>query len=206
MSITSSPGSTATLAQRMRRPLAALIFVALFGAGHGTPWLAPAAAAEAAAVASEERVKAAFLHKFLNYAEWPQPVLARAEDPYVIGVAGDDGVADELARIAAGRTVNNRGVVVKRVLPGESLADLHMLFIGHGEQARQAQWLRQARGRAILTVTDADGALEQGAMINFRILEERVRFEISVDAVEQGRLRLSSRLFAIATNVVKGSR
>jgi hypothetical protein len=205
MSLQSHPGSKTTLAQRMRRPLAALIFVSLFCAGHGTPWLSPAAAAEAAPAASEERVKAAYLHKFLNYAEWPPSVLARADAPYVIGVTGDDAVADELGRIAAGRTVNNRGVVVKRVLPGESLADLHMLFIGHGELARQSQWLRQARGRSILTVTDADGALDQGAVINFRILEERVRFEISVDAAEQAGLRLSSRLFAIATNVVKGS-
>jgi hypothetical protein len=200
-----SPGNRTGRAQRGCRALAAFVFVSLLSIMGGTPWLGPATAADAAAVASEERVKAAYLHKFLNYAEWPPAVLARADAPYVIGLAGDDAVADELARIAAGRTVNNRGVIVKRVLPGESLGDLHMLFLGRGERARQAQWLRQAKGRPILTVTDADGALDQGSMINFRILEDRVRFEVSVDAAEQAGLRLSSRLFAIATNVVKGS-
>jgi hypothetical protein len=54
-------------------------------------------------------------------------------------------------------------------------------------------------------VTDADGALEQGSVINFLLWDERVRFEVSIDAAERNNIRLSSRLFAVATNVVKGS-
>lgn len=165
----------------------------------------PAGAAGAPVAATEERVEAAYLHKFLNYAEWPPAAFAQPDSPYVIGVAGDDAVADELARIAAGRSVNNRGVIVKRLLPSDTVNDLHLLFVGRGERARQAQWLRQARGRAILTVTAADGALEQGSIINFRTVDDRVRFEVSVDAAEQAGIRLNSRLFSVATNVVKGN-
>jgi hypothetical protein len=156
-------------------------------------------------VASEERVEAAYLHKFLNYAEWPPASFPQADTPYVIGIAGDDTIADELARLAAGRSVNNRGVIVKRLLPGDAINDLHMLFVGRGERARLALWLRQTKGRPILAVTAADGALEQGSVINFRVVDERVRFEVSVDAAEQNGIRLNSRLFSVATNVVKGS-
>jgi hypothetical protein len=126
----------------------------------------------------------------------------------VIGVAGDDAVADELARIAAGRSVNNRGVNVKRLLPGDTFnapGELHMLFIGRGERARQAQWLRMAKGRPVLTVTAVEGGLEQGSIINFRTVDERVRFEVSADAAEQSGIRLNSRLFSVAMNVVKGN-
>lgn len=183
------------------------------GAVLATLWLAAAGltcpvrveAADPALVASEERVEAAYLHKFLNYAEWPPASFPQANTPFVIGVAGDDLVADELARIAVNRSVNNRGVIVKRVLPGDSLNDIHMLFIGRGERVRQVQWLRQAKGRPILTVSAMEGALDLGSIINFRTVDERVRFEVSVDAAEQSGLHLSSRLFAVATNVVKGS-
>jgi len=175
----------------------------LAGAGLGA---APdAAAAGAPMVASEEKVEAAYLHKFLNYAEWPPAAFPQADSPYVIGVAGDDTVADELARIAAGRSVNNRGVVVKRLLPGDPINELHLLFVGRGERGRLAQWLRPAKGRAILTVTAFDGALEQGSIINFRTVDDRVRFEVSVDAAEQSGIHLNSRLFSVATNVVKGN-
>lgn len=166
--------------------------------------LAAPVAASAPIVASAERVQAAYLHRFLNYVEWPPAVLAQPDTPYVIGVAGDDTVADELARIAAGRSVNNRGVIVKRVLPTDSLTGVHMLFIGDGERGRQAGWLRVAKGRPILTVTATDGGLDQGSAINFQAVDGRVRFEVSVDAAERGGLRLNSRLFSVATNVVKG--
>jgi hypothetical protein len=168
----------------------------------------PALAAGPALAASEEKVEAAYLHKFLNYADWPPAWLPQADTPYVIGVAGDDAVADELARIAAGRSVNNRGVIVKRLLPGDTFnapGELHMLFIGRGERARQAQWLRLAKGRPVLTVTAVEGGLEQGSIINFRIADERVRFEVSADAAEQSGIRLNSRLFSVAMNVVKGN-
>jgi hypothetical protein len=187
------------------RPRLAMALVGLWLAASSLLPAKSAAAAGTTMVATEERVEAAYLHKFLNYADWPPAAFPRADTPYVIGVAGDDGVADELAHIAAGRSVNNRGVIVKRVLAGDSLNDLHMLFIGPAERARQAQWLRQAKGRPILTVTTTDGALEQGAIINFRIVDDRVRFEVSADAAEQSDIRLSSRLFSVATNVVKGS-
>jgi hypothetical protein len=177
--------------------------ICLAGAGLGAAL--DAAAAGAPMVASEEKVEAAYLHKFLNYAEWPPAVFPAADSPYVIGVAGDDTVADELARIAAGRSVKNRGVVVKRLLPGDAVNDLHLLFVGRGERGRLAQWLRPAKGRPILTVTAFDGALEQGSIINFRTVDDRVRFEVSVDAAEQSGIHLNSRLFSVATNVVKGN-
>jgi hypothetical protein len=190
--------------KRGRRGLA-IGLVSLWLATAGMLPAKPAGAAGTTMVATEERVQAAYLHKFLNYADWPPSAFPRADTPYVIGVAGDDPVADELAHIAAGRSVNNRGVIVKRLLPGDSLGDLHMLFIGPAERSRLAQWLHQAKGRPILTVTASDGALEQGAIINFRTVDDRVRFEVSVDAAEQNDIRLSSRLFTVATNVVKGS-
>jgi hypothetical protein len=190
--------------KRGRRGLA-IGLVSLWLATAGLLPAKPSAAAGTTMVATEERVQAAYLHKFLNYADWPPSSFPHADTPYVIGVAGDDPVADELAHIAAGRSVNNRGVIVKRLLPGDSLNDLHMLFIGPAERSRQAQWLHQARGRPILTVTAAEGALEQGAIINFRTVDDRVRFEVSVDAAVQNDIRLSSRLFTVATNVVKGS-
>ncbi|MGJ7916692.1 YfiR family protein [Massilia sp. LXY-6] len=183
---------------------AAVLCLGAAGLNMAAP--APAAAAGSAIIASEEKVEAAYLHKFLNYAEWPPAAFAQADSPYVIGVAGDDTVADELARIAAGRSVNNRGVIVKRLLPGDTLNGLHMLFVGRGERARLAQWLRQAKGRPILTVSAGDGGLEQGSIINFRLVDDRVRFEVALDASEQSGIHLNSRLFSVATNVVKGTR
>lgn len=166
----------------------------------------PATLHAQAAEASEEKVKAAYLYKFLNYVEWPASAFAGPGAPYQIGVIGDDRVANELAGIIAGKTVDNRPIKARRIVYGEPLTQFDMVFIGREERDRQAALLRQLRTQPALTVTETDGALDQGSIINFRIVDNRIRFEVSVDTAEQAGLKLSARLLGVAINVVKGSR
>ena len=153
----------------------------------------------------ERGVKAAFLYKFLGYIEWPPTVFPRPDSPFVIGVVGDDAVAAELAHIASGRTVNNRPVTVMRVNEKEPLSGIHMLFIGRSVGARQQQLLEMGQKYSILTVTETEDALAQGTVINFRLTEGRVRFEVSLAAAEKSDLKLSSRMLSVAS-LVHGSR
>lgn len=159
-----------------------------------------------AAEASEDKVKAVYLYKFLSYVEWPESAFAGPSAPYQIGVLGDDPVASELSRITVGKTVNNRPITSRRIAYGEPLADIQVLFIGRGERARQTGLLRQLRSRPVLTVTETDGALDEGSILNFRVADSRMRFEASVDAAEQAGLKLNARLLGVAVNVVKGNR
>jgi hypothetical protein len=55
----------------------------------------------------------------------------------------------------------------------------------------------------VLTVTETAEALEQGSIMNFRIVDSKVRFEISLPAADQAGIKLSSRLLALAVKVVK---
>jgi hypothetical protein len=55
-----------------------------------------------------------------------------------------------------------------------------------------------------LTVTENDGALALGGMINFRLVDDRVRFEVALDTAEKAGLRLSSRLLSVAVGVHRG--
>jgi hypothetical protein len=153
----------------------------------------------------ESSVKAAYLYKFLSYVEWPPAAFAQPVSPYVIAVAGADGVAAELAAVSSGRTVNNRPVIVKSVNFGDAITGVHLLFVGRQEAPRQARWLEQATRRAVLTVTESDGGLPDGSVINFRQVEGRIRFEISLAAAERNAVKLSSRMLSVALNVQPGN-
>jgi hypothetical protein len=153
----------------------------------------------------EQRVKAAFLYQFAGYVEWPPNAFAQAGTPVTIAVLGADALAAELSQVVAGRTIGGRTVSMRRVKPGESLAGVHILFIGRAESARLSQLAQAAQPRAILTVTESDGALEQGSMINFVLVDRRVRFEVALDSAEKGGLKLSSRLLAVAQQVRTGT-
>jgi YfiR/HmsC-like len=150
---------------------------------------------------TEDSVKAAFLYKFPAFVEWPANVLARDDEPVVIGVAGAADVLAELNSIAGARKTG-RPLVARAVRDASSLAGVHVLFIGARERARSPDLIRAAQQAGVLVVTEWTGALRQGSVINFLTTPEgRVRFEIDLEPAEKSGLRLSSRLLAVAAQV-----
>lgn len=164
---------------------------------------AAGAVATVGTAASEERVKAASLYKFLNYISWPSASFMRPEAPYVIGVAGADEVADNLEQLVAGHRVADRQVAVRRMRISEPLTGIHVLFVGKADRHRLPQILRHLQGQPVLVVTEGDAGTA-GGMINFRVVDERVRFEVALEAVEKAGLKLDSRMLAVALAVNKG--
>jgi hypothetical protein len=189
----------------LRRRLAGWVLLGAAGL-CGAHLLVPPAQAENAATRPvlERRVKAAFLYKFLGYAEFPAGAFADAASPVTIGVLGADDLAAELARIVSGRTINNRSIVVRVLRDSDLGAPVHLLFIGGFDAGRVGRLVR-ASGNALLVVTECDGGLQEGSAINFRIVDERVRFDVALDAAERNGIKLSSRLLTVANRVQKGT-
>jgi hypothetical protein len=156
--------------------------------------------AQALSGAADE-VKAAYLYRFVGYIEWPDGAFTSAESPLVIGVAGSDPVHAELNRVLLGRSAHGRPLVVRKVVPGESLDGVHVLFVGDAGLAR-SPWLQRHRDRPLLIVTDAAQGLDAGAGLNFVLVDDRLRFEASMRAIERAGLKVSSRLLALAQRVV----
>ncbi len=153
----------------------------------------------------ERKVKAAFLYKFLGYTEFPAAALGDAGAPVVIGVVDADELAAELVRIVSGRTVLSRPIVVKVFRDHESPSGVHLLFVGGNDALRVRNVLRSAAAAPMLLVTEVDDGLRQGSVINFRIVEERVRFDVSLEAADRHSVKLSSRLLTVANQVLKGA-
>ncbi|MDM5176999.1 YfiR family protein [Massilia sp. DJPM01] len=182
------------------RGLAACLLTILAGLSG-----AQAALAAGGAASLERSIKAAFLYKFLGYAEFPASAFADAGAPLVIGVAGADELAADLTRIVAGRVVQGRPVVVRTLREQEAPAGVHLLFIGGDDTVRLRNALRAPGTGAILVVTESEQGLQQGSVINFRIVEERVRFDVSLEAADRNSVKLSSRLLTVANHVHKGA-
>lgn len=158
--------------------------------------LAPLQPARADERPSDQQVKAAFLTRFGAYVEWPDDAGARADAPLQIGVLGSDPLAQELEQQLRGRKVGERVLQLVRLKSGDSLKGLHMLFIGPGSPIPAPQQ------RGLLTVSESPPP--RGAVIQFVLSEQKVRFEIDLGAAERNGLRLSSRLLAVAAKVVGG--
>jgi len=147
----------------------------------------------------ERSVKAAFLYKFLGYMEFP----ADPGPSLVVGVLGADEVAAELAQITTGRNVGNRSISVRKLGEGDALTGLNLLFVG-GDAALPEAVQRAAEKSGTVVVSERDNGLQNGSVINFRLVDDRVRFEVSLPAAERCNVRLSSRLLSVAYYVQKG--
>ena len=165
----------------------------------------PAAADEVSGEDLERQVKAAYLYKFAGYVEWPHAAMASDHAPLVIGVMGDEVLAEDLESLLRHRAEDARPVTVVRVKAFEALPSLHVLFIGRSESDHLAPLIRAAREHPILVVTDTEGALALGSMINFDVEGGRVRFDVGLASAQKSGLTLSSRLLAVAQVVEKRS-
>ena len=170
------------------------------------PWLLILALAAPGGVLPQERaderdVKAAFLFRFGGYVEWPEQAFARPDSPIVIAVAANDPVYEQLTQIVAGRTIGRRPVAVRRLQKGEPVAGSHVLFVGANAGPWGTELQSQARRRPILVVTEADGAPPATSVINFATSDNRVRFDVSMEAAEANGLKLSALLLSVARQV-----
>jgi hypothetical protein len=146
----------------------------------------------------EYEVKAAFLYNFLRYTEWPADANPGPGVPLLIGVLGDESLDRTLGAVLRGKTVQGRLLEVRRVRLGPEARVSHLLFVSASERVRVGQVLDAVRGAPVLTVGETDGFAQAGGVINFVLEEGRVRFEVNQEAAQRARLRLSSRLLALA--------
>jgi hypothetical protein len=142
--------------------------------------------------------RAAYLYNFLGYIEWPSRALPLTDSPLVIGVVNAEAVAAELLLSTMGRSINHRPVTIRRLQPGDSLDDVHLLYIGPGDAEQVRAMIGQVPQRWTVTVTDEAHSDALAGVINFRHSDGRLRFDVSQAAAERGDFKLSSRLMSLA--------
>jgi len=160
---------------------------------------------DAVAEVSQQQVEAAYLYKFGGYVTWPDKAFANADSPIVIGVAGADRLADDLKSVVSGRSIGNRPVVVRRLGADDALTGVHILFIGGASTAQASGLIESSRGQPILVVTEGANGLSAGGAISLIVVDNRVRFDVSLDAAQQNGLKLSALLLSVAHSV-KGAK
>lgn len=164
-------------------------------------WLSSAAAQTVQQGVLEWQVKAAYLYKFGSYIEWPPAAFASQDSALKIGISGADTLADELLEIIAGRTINGRPVTVRKLRRDDPVTGFNILFIGKSNPSRLADMLAAVKGQPVLTVTESEDGLAVGSMINFVMIDGKLRFEVAPKAALLGNLAISARLLTVAYKV-----
>jgi len=125
------------------------------------------------AVVSEESLKAAFIFRFLSFIEWSDET-----DRYFICIPDDEAFRASVEESLRSKAVNNRDVVV---VAGAD--HCHILISDNVPQTD-----------SVFTI----GPLAKGALLEFRIVDNKLKFAVSLENIKKSHLKISSQLLKLA--------
>ena len=162
------------------------------------PSLGLEAQAQDSAASSEYLIKAGFIYNFANLVQWPSNSFAQPTSPIVIGILGEDPFGTILDRVLEGKKVNGRAFLVKRLKSVLDLKECHIVFVSSSEMTHLVEAIHSVKGMPILTIGEIPGFAKRGGIINLVLEDNKVHFEVNVEAAKEADLNISSRLLALA--------
>jgi hypothetical protein len=154
-------------------------------------------------VTDEYQVKAAYLLNFTRFVEWPTAVLP-ASAPLDIGIVGDDPFGVTLEEVLRGKSANGHPIRLRHLHWNDVLTSCQIIFISTSEEGHLPQILRYLGQDSVLTVSDIDRFSLRGGVIEFRMVGNRVRFDINREPAIAARLSISSKLLSVARAIHEG--
>lgn len=145
----------------------------------------------------EYQMKAVFLYNFAKFVEWPEKPFLAPSDPLVICILGSDPFTGHLVAAVHGKAIKGRPLAIRLVSGLPAPSECQILFVNSSDRQRFRSMAGRLKGEGILTVGEASWFIGEGGIINFKLEDGNVRFEISTQAAEQAQVSISSRLLTL---------
>ena len=145
---------------------------------------------------TESAVKIGFLYNFFKFIDWPQS--ADTSGGYRLCTTGDNSLGNSLLALQD-KTINNKSLSIKRGISGEELKNCHMVFVGVDEDTSKS--ISNLQGLAVVTVSDNPDFINQGGMIGLVKYNNRLAFEVNLDATNAVGIRISAKILELAKRI-----
>jgi YfiR/HmsC-like len=153
-------------------------------------------------IAEEYRVKAAFIFHFAQLVNWPPEAQTATDHSLVLCTLGEDPFQGTLELTVAGKVIGNRVMRIRHLGEPQDLQSCQILFLGKAQSKRIPALVTNLHNAPVLTVGETAGFLDAGGMIDFLLEDNKLRFEVNLNAAESADLKIGSRLLVLAQRVV----
>jgi hypothetical protein len=144
------------------------------------------------------KAQAMFIYNFSRLIEWPATYKS---GPFIIGVLGSSSTFDELESFVNGKNVGTQPISVVKFTSTADISTCHILFVTFSKTKELPNILPKIMGKSTLVITEKNGAIEDGAAINFIILEDKLKFEFKPNNATKYQIKISSKLNEMAMKV-----
>ena len=131
---------------------------------------------------------------FVKYVQWP----ADENKEFVIGVIGNNDIYNTLNTWYAGKPKGSKTYVIKKFSNASEVTDCQVVFIDRSKSGEFEAVNNKVKGKGTLVVTDRNGLGSKGSCINFKTVDERLKFELNQHAIEASNLKVASALTSMA--------
>ncbi|HXL72628.1 MAG TPA: YfiR family protein, partial [bacterium] len=155
-------------------------------------------------ISKEYQIKAVFLFNFVQFVQWPADTFTAPDEPFCIGILGDDPFGDFMDKTIEGEKINGHPLIIRRYTAVEEVQDCQILFISSSETPKMAGILDTLKTRSILTVSDADDFIKNGGIIRFFTEDNKIHLRINLEAAKSVNLTISSEVLRLSNIVDLG--
>ncbi len=149
---------------------------------------------------TEFQVKAAYLFNFGKFVRWPA---GAGQGSLEICVLGKNPLGSVLEVTVKGESIDGKQVHSRAISNPQEASRCNILYVSDSEEGRLPAILPTAKHGGILTVSDIPHFVERGGMIEFVNQQDRIRFAINTDTIEDAGLSVSSELLKVAAKVIR---
>lgn len=149
-----------------------------------------------------ERVKIAFVYKFLGVTEWGEGAHHGSSSELTICVAGDKRMLSRFSPLS-GKFVNNRRLSIKSI-DAKQRGDkaISVLYISKRNQKHLDQLYAGLANASVLTITEDNRKMLQSTMIVLYKKNGYIRFDINNTLARSRGIKLNAKLLELAEKVI----
>lgn len=137
------------------------------------------------------KIQSIFIYNFIKLIEWPS---AYKSGTFNITVLGNDPIYNELVQLAKAKKAGNQTIKVSKVNDVGEIGNPHILYIPKSKSSDVSAAKGNIGPKSTLLITDSKSGINDGADINFIIVDNKPKFEITTKGVGAKKLKISSSL------------
>jgi hypothetical protein len=142
----------------------------------------------------EASLKAVFIYNFIKYIDWDN---LDDKPEFIIGIIGSSPVTEYLTEIAKTNKAKDKTIRVKYISRIRDINECQILFIP-GKTSFSLSSILDRAGKGVLTISEQKDYAQKGTAFNFVIVNDKLKFEANLKAIDAAGLKASSQLLKLA--------
>jgi hypothetical protein len=140
---------------------------------------------------SRAMIQANFIYQFAVNSNWPSEM---KKGKFIIVVYGNEAVYKHVVEKYGMKPVGAQTIEVQAWSDYKPGTSSHIVFIDKSKRADLSKIMKEVKGKSTLVVTNWEGALGSGAAINFKTVDNSIRYELSEAALSEKKITPGNKI------------